>query len=200
MSRTCDMNYSRSCTFFPHATSVGRGLCPVQVAQSPASTQSIPHNLSRLCLCRFPQGLGFDQWRIYQVLAEEPNLQLVSAKHIAHYQVVGARVAQLVGTLGQLAARNDDDLVRVQQARQLHGNLFASLGRAWNARRFCYVCCHGDTDTAQKLDSFRDGVDDLALLSIVLIEQKMKLIESGSGHLPMGLLVEIPESHGVGQQ
>src|SRR5208283_5944294 len=97
-------------------------------------------------------------------------------------------------------AVGDDDLVRVQQARQLDRNLFAALGRAWNTRRFGYVRCHGDTDSAQKLDSFRDRVDDLALFFVVLIEQKMKLIERGSGHLPMGLLVEIPQSHGVGQE
>ena len=61
-------------------------------------------------------------------------------------------------------------------------------------------CRHGDTDSAQKLDSFRDRVDDFVLFFVVLIEQKMELVESGSGHLPMGLLVEIPKGHGVGQQ
>ena len=57
-----------------------------------------------------------------------------------------------------------------------------------------------DTDSAQKLDSFRDRVDDVALFFVVLVEEKMELIKSRSGHLPVGFLVKIPKRHGVGQQ
>ncbi len=95
---------------------------------------------------------------------------------------------------------DDDDLVRIQQARQLYGNLLTAFGWPRNAGQLSDVGRHRDTDSAQKLDSFRDRIDDLALFFVVLIEKKMELIERGSGHLPMGLLVEIPKSHGVGQQ
>ena len=90
-------------------------------------------------LRRFPQRLGFDQRRIDQVFAQEPDLQFAGAKHIAHHQIVGAGVSQFGSQLRQFTAVGDDDLVRVQQARQLDGNLFAALGRARNTRHFCYV-------------------------------------------------------------
>jgi hypothetical protein len=67
-------------------------------------------------LCRFPQRLGFDQWRIDQVFAQEPGLQFVGAKHITHHQIVGAGVAQFGGKLRQFPAIGDDELVPVQQA------------------------------------------------------------------------------------
>src|SRR5229473_6869478 len=124
--RTYAMNCSRSCTFFPHATRSGftnslvwkRGSAPLGRGKAPS-----PHNLASqidFALCRFPQRLGFDQWRIHQVFAEEPNLQLAGAKHVAHHQVVCAGVAQFGRTLREFTAMGDDELVRVQQARQLH--------------------------------------------------------------------------------
>jgi hypothetical protein len=65
-------------------------------------------------LCRFPQRLGFDQWRINQVFAQEPCLEFAAAEHVAHHQVVGARVSQFGGKLGEFTAMDDDDLVRIQ--------------------------------------------------------------------------------------
>src|SRR5258708_22179316 len=114
--------------------------------------------------------------------------------------MVGAGVAQFSGTLCEFTAVGNDDLMRIQQARQLCRNLLAALGWPRNPSQLGDVGRHRDTDSAQKLDSFRDRIDDLALFFVVLIEKKMELIERGSGHLPMGLLVEIPKSHGVGQQ
>ena len=90
--------------------------------------------------------------------------------------------------------------MRVQQTRQLHGNLFAALGRAWDASQLGDIGRHGNTDSTQELDSFRDRVDDLVLFFVVLVEQKMELIESRSRYLPMRLLVEIPKRDGVRQQ
>ena len=77
-------------------------------------------------LCRLPQRLGFYQWRIDQVFAQEPGLQFTGAKHITHHQIVGAGVAQFGGQLREFTAISDDELVRVEQARQLRGNLFAA--------------------------------------------------------------------------
>src|SRR5208282_2859446 len=98
-------------------------------------TPALTPSESILMLCRFSQRFGLNQRSIHQVLAQEPDLEFTGAKHIAYDHVVGAGVAQLAGTLRQFTAVADDDLVRVQQPRQLHGDLFASLGRAWNTRR-----------------------------------------------------------------
>ena len=38
------------------------------------------------------------------------------------------------------------------------------------------------------------------LLAVMLVEQKMKLVESGSGDLPVRFLVQIAQGHGVGQK
>src|ERR1700676_5600973 len=132
------------------------------------------------------------------MLAQKPALQFAGAKHVTHHQIVRAGVFQFGGTLCEFTTVGDDDFMRVKQARELYWNLFAALGRARNTSQLGDVGRHRDTDSTQKLNSFRDRVDDLALFFVVLIEQKMELIESRSGHLPMGLLVEIPKSHGVG--
>src|SRR5208282_2901722 len=57
-----------------------------------------------------------------------------------------------------------------------------------------------DTDSTEKLNALGDGVDEFVLFFVVLIEKKMELVESGSRNLPMRLLVEIAQSHGIGQE
>ncbi len=51
------------------------------------------------------------------MLAQEPNLQFAGTKHIAHHQIIGAVVSQLVGPLREFTAMGDDDLMRVEQTR-----------------------------------------------------------------------------------
>jgi hypothetical protein len=64
----------------------------------------------------------------------------------------------------------------------------------------CDVGCHCDTDTPKQLNSFGDRVHEFYLLAVMLVEEQMELIEGGTRHLPMRLLVKVAEGHGVGQQ
>src|SRR6266404_4721803 len=63
---------------------------------------------------------GLGQGHVHQMLAQEPYLQFVGAENVADGQVVGAVVAQFVGALGELAALPDDDLMGIEQSRELH--------------------------------------------------------------------------------
>ena len=46
------------------------------------------------------------------------------------------------------------------------------------------VRTHGDADAAELHDAFRDLVDQLAPLRLVLVEQQMQLAERRAGDLP----------------
>ena len=75
-------------------------------------------------------GLFQNQRRIDQVLPDKPRLQLIWPQNVADDHVVGAVVARLVGGLGDVGALLDDDLVRLEQPRDLHGHLFPAFGGA----------------------------------------------------------------------
>src|SRR5580658_5137622 len=145
---------------------------------------SIP-TTNQIVLCSLPQWLSFHQRSINQVLAQEPHLEFAGAKHIADHQIISAIVAQFIGALREFAAVGNDDLVRVQQAGQLYGNFFTALWRTRNTSQLSHIGRHRNTDSAQQLDSFRDLVDDLILLCVVFVEQKMELVKSRSRNLPM---------------
>jgi len=48
--------------------------------------------------------------------------------------------------------------------------------------------------------AFGDRIYQFRLFAIMLIEQQVELIKSWPGNLPMRFLVEITQSHGIGQQ
>jgi hypothetical protein len=81
---------------------------------------------------------------IHKMFAEEPGLQFIGPQHVADDQIVGAIVAQLVGKARQLAAVADDDLVGIQQAGNLHWDLFPAPRRTLDARGFGHVGSHGN--------------------------------------------------------
>ena len=72
--------------------------------------------------------------RIDQMFAEEPDLEFIGAQHIADGEIVGAIVSYCVGTASQGAAMADDDLMSVEQARDLHRHFFPAPRRTLNAR------------------------------------------------------------------
>src|SRR5579862_9172395 len=140
------------------------------------------------------------QRHIYKMLADEPDLQFVGSKNVAHDHIIGTSIVQFIGTFGQLPAMPQDDLVGIEQARNLHRHLFPAPGRTLDARGFSHVGSHGNGDSTEKLYTLGDRIYQFRLLAIMLIEQQVKLIKSWSSNLPVRFLVEITQRHGVGQQ
>ena len=67
-------------------------------------------------------------------------------------------------------SHTEDDLVRVQQSGNLHGNFFTSFGRTWNQGHLGHVCRHGDADAAQRHDPLGYAVHQFVLLAEMFIE------------------------------
>jgi hypothetical protein len=56
-----------------------------------------------------------------------------------------------------------------------------------------------DGDPAERLDPFRKEINELELLSCVLVEEQMQLVEGRTRDDPMMLLVERVEDRCIGQ-
>src|SRR5215468_4197634 len=69
-----------------------------------------------------------------QMLVQKPLLEFVGAEHIADDQVVRAFVANRLGLRRQLAALSNDDLVCVEQTRDLDWHFFPA---AWRTLNLC---------------------------------------------------------------
>ena len=50
------------------------------------------------------------------MLAQEPHLKLVGAKHLTDRQVIRTVIAQSRSSMGQLAAAADNDLMSIQES------------------------------------------------------------------------------------
>jgi len=109
--------------------------------------------------------------RILQVLGKEPHLHLVGAQDVADIEVVGTVVPPFGGAERCVPGADQDVLVRLQQARHLHRYLFPAARRAFDLAHLGDVVRHGDRDTTQRLHAFRQLVDQIHLLRVVLIEQ-----------------------------
>ena len=79
--------------------------------------------------------VGLHQRPIDEVLGDEPYLHLVGANHAADQEVIGAVVSFLASLPGHRTRFLEQNLMRVQQARDLHGRLFTSRGRLSGQRR-----------------------------------------------------------------
>src|ERR1700682_2189857 len=88
----------------------------------------------------------------------------------------------------------------IQQARELYRHLFPSARRPRDPCGLGNVVGHSQAHASQQLNALGNRVNQFRLLSIVLVEQKMKLIKSGSGNLPVRFLVQIAQSDGIGQK
>src|SRR5215467_1926739 len=111
------------------------------------------------------------------MFAQEPHVHFVSAEHVTDYEIVCACVAEFIGAVREFAALPNDDLVRVQQTRNLYWNLLPPAGWALDLRGFGNVRRHGDANASQHLNALGNCVHDLDLLGEMLIEQKMQLVE-----------------------
>ena len=72
-------------------------------------------------------------------------------------------------------------------------------GTPGHARCLGNIVSHGDRDSAEGLNAFGQRIDELCLLSVVLVEEKVELVKRRSGDLPMVLLVHIAQGHCVGE-
>src|ERR1700730_9099128 len=73
---------------------------------------------------RPPWSVGFDQRDVHEVLGHEPDLQLVAPDDVADEQIVGTVVAAFGGQARHRMGLLQDDLVGVEKARNLNGDLF----------------------------------------------------------------------------
>ena len=128
--------------------------------------------------------------RIDQVLDEEPGLQFIGPDHVGDDQIICSVISPLGSSLCGVVGIDEDKLMRFEQPRQHGGHFFTTIGRPRNPGNFRYMPRISDRDPAERLDPFGDFIDQLGLLVGVLVEQKVKLIESCSAHQPMMLLVE----------
>src|SRR5579872_1943455 len=117
--------------------------------------------------------LGNHQRHRHQMFAEKPNLQLVVSQYVADYKIIGSFVFEFGGSLREITAVPENDLVSVQQTRYLHRNLFPSPGRPFDSRGLCDVGSHGDTKATKQLNSLGDRVDQFRLLVEVLVKKQM---------------------------
>src|SRR5437899_1579794 len=87
----------------------------------------------------------------------------------------------------------------LEQPGKLHRNFLTATRGPRDLGRFRHVRSHGNADAAEELYAFSDGVNQLDLFPEVLVEKQVQLIEGLAGNLPVVLLVEIPERHGIGE-
>ena len=90
--------------------------------------------------------------------------------------------------------------MRLQQPRQHRGHRLAAVRCPGDPRDLGDVPGIAHRDSAQGLYPFGDLVDQLDLLTCVLLEQQVQLIEARSSHHPMVVLVQCVEDVRVGQE
>jgi hypothetical protein len=134
------------------------------------------------------------------MLADEPALQLVRSHHLADDQIVGAVVAAFCRFARERARFLQDDFMSVEQATQLTRHAFAPARRTRNARFLDHVVRQSQRHSAQCLHSLGQRVRDFELLAMMLVEQEVQPVEAGAAGLPVCLLVQVAQRHGVRHQ
>src|SRR6266852_7322624 len=119
------------------------------------------------------------------MLANKPHLQLIGPQNIADNHVICPVVSQGGRTFRQFTAVSNDDLVSVQQAGELHRNLFPALGWPLNPCSLSHIVGHGDAEATEQLNPFGQGVDKIRMLTEMFVEQQVKLVKSRASDLPM---------------
>jgi len=83
----------------------------------------------------------------------------------------------------------------MKESSDLYRHLLSSARETRNDRRLCHIMCHRETDPAERLNSFRQGVHEFALFLVVLVVEQMQLIKRWAGHLPVMLFVHVPKRY-----
>ena len=63
-----------------------------------------------------------------------------------------------------------------------------------------HVMCHGNAQSSQNLDAFRDQVHQFRLLVVVLIKEQMELVKGRACRLPMRFFVQVTKRHRIREQ
>src|SRR6266404_6082446 len=109
------------------------------------------------CLCSTGTHSGLfclNQGHVHEMFAQEPYLLLIGAEHLTHNQVVRAVIPELSCTARKDSNLTYDDLMSVNQARQLNRNFFSTARWSFNLGRFRDIGCHRQTHTSKRLNPF----------------------------------------------
>lgn len=150
--------------------------------------------------CLFRRLSGMHKRHVDQVLAQEPDLQFIRTENVADHKVIGAIVADRRSAARQRAALTNDDLMGIQQARELYRNFLSSAGWAFNLSGFGHIRSHGDAHPTEKLNTLGNIIHQFHLFAKMFIKQQVKLVKGGPSHLPVRFLVKVAERHGVREQ
>src|SRR5262245_15840206 len=93
------------------------------------------------------------RWHIHHVLRDKPHLQFVPTDDVADDQIIGTVVTRLRRAASHGMCFLQDNLMRVQQARNLYRWLFTTLRRPWNQRGLRNIVRHRDTHATQQLNA-----------------------------------------------
>ena len=124
------------------------------------------------------------------MLYQKPSLQLVGANNVGHDQIVRSVIPELLRLFRRIVCVSEDHLVSFQQARQHRRHLFTAVRRSGNPGDLRDMPRIADRDSAERLDPLCDLIDKLDLLTGMLIEEQMQLVERRSSHEPMVFLVQ----------
>ena len=113
------------------------------------------------------------QGHVDQVLAQKPDLKLISTQNIADHKIIGSIIADRRGTARERTALADNDLMRVEQARKLDRHLFSATRRPLDLSCLSHIGRHGDAHPAEELNALCNGIHKLHLLVKMLVKEQM---------------------------
>ncbi len=85
----------------------------------------------------------------------------------------------------------------MEESGDLYRHLLSSPWETGNDRRLCHIVCHRETDSTERLNSFRHGVYEFALFLVMFVVEQMELVKRRAGHLPVMLLVHVPKRYRI---
>src|SRR5262249_57233704 len=117
------------------------------------------------------------------MLTQEPDLKLIGAEHLTHNQIVGAIVAEVSSTPTQCPGIANNNLVGINQSRQLNGDLLAATRRPFDLCSLSHVGSHGQAYAAEEVNPLGNRVNQVNLFAIMFVVKQMQLIKGRTRHL-----------------
>src|ERR1700690_4232144 len=104
------------------------------------------------------------------MLTKEPSLQFVASQDLADDQIVGPVIPPPRSARREVTAVANNDLVCIEQSRQLHRHFFAAPWGSSYAGGLRHIGRHGHADSAEQLNSLCDCIHQVRLFFKVLVE------------------------------